>query len=204
MRKAEWSAVVALLACALLTGAWQQPPEPAKATMVIHYTPPATLPDTGRSGYCWVGSIAAPYRADAWRCMEGNAIHDPCFSLADQKAVVCGANPATGNRGFRMTLANPLLKNQVSSAPSDHPWPWLIELNDGTTCMQFTGTAPFVDGQVGHDGCASHDKEQQTLLLGELDNSKPMWTAKKATLVKSGSEWTIKSSESVPVKAVWQ
>jgi hypothetical protein len=78
--------------------------QPQTATAVIQYQPPTNLPDSGREGYCWTGSIAAPYRTDAWRCTEGNAIHDPCFSLPNRNFVVCGANPVTGDNGFTLTL----------------------------------------------------------------------------------------------------
>jgi len=204
MRTTKWIAVAMVLACAVSAMAWRQPPEPATATKVIHYTPPATMPDAGRSGFCWVGSIADPYRTDSWRCMEGNAIHDPCFRLSDRKAVVCGANPATGTHGFKLNLTKPLPESDAHPAPTDHPWPWLVELTDGTTCMRFTGTAPFVDGQAGYYGCPSQDKGRQTLLLGNLDNTHPLWTAQKAILVKSRTAWHIQSSQSVPVRAVWE
>jgi hypothetical protein len=195
--------VLSVLACVLLAGAMQKH-EDTTATQVMYYTPPASQPNTGREGYCWVGSIADPYRADAWRCMEGNAIYDPCFSLPDQKTVVCGANPATGTHGFKLNLTKPLPENEAHPEPSDHPWPWLIKLDDGTTCMRFTGTAPFIDGQAGHYGCTSKTKGQDLLLMGDLDSANPLWTAKKATVVKSGSQWRIESSATVPVKAVWR
>ena len=31
-------------------------------------------------GHCWTGSLASP-RRDAWRCLSGNFIYDPCFQL---------------------------------------------------------------------------------------------------------------------------
>jgi hypothetical protein len=174
----------------------------SQMTAVIRYTPPTNLPDTGRKGSCWTGSIAASYRPDAWRCMEGNGIYDPCFSLPDQKAVVCDANPPEGKAGFKLDLTEPL--PLPGRAPSGQPWPWLVELTDGTTCNQFTGTMPQIDGQSAHYGCTYEPHDQESLLVGDLDTSKLLWTAQRASLVWSGSEWSLKSSKSVPVKAVWQ
>lgn len=177
---------------------------PFGATAVIRYTPPTNLPDTDRKGSCWTGSIAASYRPDAWRCMDGNGISDPCFSLPDQKAVVCDANPSEGKAGVKLDLTEPLPKPRVPPARSGQPWPWLVELNDGTTCNQFTGTMPQIDGQSAHYGCIYKPNDQQSLLVGDLDTSTPLWTAQRATLVWSGSGWSLKSRKSAPVKAVWQ
>lgn len=203
LRKTRSRILMALLACVLLTGAWQQNSVGA-TTLVIRYMPSSTLPDSGREGYCWTDSIAAPYRADAWRCMEGNAIHDPCFSLPERQRVVCGTNPAAGKNGFALRLTKPLPKPDTQSVPVPRNWAWLVELNDGTTCSPFTGTMPFIAGEVGTYGCSSKKKGQQIMLLGELDNRQPLWTARKATLVESGAEWIIKSSEAVPIRKVWQ
>jgi hypothetical protein len=174
------------------------------STAVVRYTPPTNLPNSGREGSCWTSSIAAPYRTDAWRCMEGNAIHDPCFTLSDKQAVVCEANPANGDKGVRLELTKPLPAVETHYATLDGNQAWLVELGDGTLCTLFTGTRPFVGGHVAYYGCTSKASDRQVLLLGELDNSKPRWTAKKATLVKQDLGWKIQSTETVPVKAVWR
>jgi hypothetical protein len=174
------------------------------STVVVRYTPPTNLPNSGREGYCWRGSIAAPYRMDAWRCMEGNAIHDPCFELMDKQAVVCGANPVKGEKGFRLNLTKPLPTPEPHPATSDKNQAWLVELGDGAVCTPFTGTRPFISGQAAYYGCTSKSSDRQVLLLGDLGNSKPLWTAKRATLVKHELGWKIESTETVPVKAVWR
>ena len=57
------------------------------ATQVITYSPgpPTGEPQAGR---CWTNSLAV-WRDDAWRCIVGNEIYDPCFSEDD--SVICGA-----------------------------------------------------------------------------------------------------------------
>lgn len=201
--------VVALivLAC-VLPAAGQQQNMVGPATQVVDYKPSADLPESGHSGRCWTDSIAAAYRPDAWRCMEGNIIHDPCFSLPARQAVVCDANPAARKNGFLLQLTEPLPHFANHGIPIPPNWAWLVELGDGTTCSPFTGTSPFISGEVGDYGCTSKKKSEEILLLGELDSSKPLWTARKAIVVKSGkgeaTEWTIKSTTTVPIRTVWQ
>jgi hypothetical protein len=136
--------------------------------------------------------------------MEGNAIHDPCFSMPDRQRVICGANPAVGKNGFALRLTKPSPNDDTAPVPARENWGWLIKLGDGALCTPFTGTRPFVAGEVAFYGCTSKKTTQQTLLLGDLDNSNPSWTARKVTLVKSGAGWAIKAPEVVPIKAVWQ
>lgn len=135
--------------------------------------------------------------------MEGNAIHDPCFSLKGQNAVVCGANPAAGNPGFRLDLTGKLPPPETAASPQPN-WAWLVQLNDHTLCAPFTGTRPFLAGEIAFYSCDSKNDQTQNLLLGDLDNNKPVWIAKKATLVKSGSDWVIQSSQPVLILKVWQ
>src|ERR1035441_9971805 len=95
--EARLGAMVAIVVCLLLPGAWPQSRRVgAPVTQVFRYTPSLIPPDSRREGYYWARSVAAPLRPDAWRCREGNVIHDPCFSLPDRQWVICGANPASG------------------------------------------------------------------------------------------------------------
>jgi hypothetical protein len=69
-------------------------------TEVTIFRPP--LPSTGgeQEGNCWTNSIAVN-RSDAWRCMLGNRIYDPCFEATGQtRQVICGANPVKHKDGF--------------------------------------------------------------------------------------------------------
>ena len=186
-----------------MTGGWRQNRGGITATEVIHYTPATTVPDTGREGYCWTASIAAP-RPGAWRCMEGNAIHDPCFSVASGAAAVCGADPPTNNQGFRMTLTRPLPPPETPPVSPQNNGAWLVQLQDGTLCTPFTGTRALIAGEIAVYGCAAQKRGEQTVLLGDLDDSKPIWTARKAVVLKAASGWRLKARRTVRVKAVWQ
>jgi hypothetical protein len=118
----------------------------ALATQVIRYTPPAQLPAKTESGHCWTSSIAAPYRPDAFRCMVGNEIHDPCFATAQKDRVVCDMNPASGEAGFVLKLTQALPAPEPPPTANEN-WAWLIELADGSACFPFTGTNPLIKGK---------------------------------------------------------
>jgi hypothetical protein len=83
------------------------------------------------TGYCWTGSIASQ-RSDAYRCMVGNAIHDPCFTLSNN-AVACPVDLAA-NSGIVIDLSKPLPK---STRPSNA---WQMQLTSGERCNIGTGT----------------------------------------------------------------
>jgi predicted secreted protein len=78
-------------------------------TKVIHYVPPTSFDDDikVRTGFCWTTSVKAP-RKDAWRCMVGNRIFDPCFSIEGGEYVFHQPNPATDTGGFLVKLTEPL------------------------------------------------------------------------------------------------
>jgi hypothetical protein len=170
------------------------------ATQVIRYAPPARLPAKTESGHCWTGSIAAPYRQDAFRCMVGNEIHDPCFATPQKDRVLCGMNPATGEAGFVLKLTKPLPAPEAPPTANEK-WAWLIELPDGAACFPFTGTNPMIKGKVAHYGCG---KDESELLLGDLVSKGQTWTAQKATVQYDASGVTVKSQSLVVLKRVWQ
>lgn len=103
-------------------------------------------------GSCWVGSIGLP-RPDAWRCMVGNEILDPCLESprGDTVPLVCLAGTAT----VRLRLTKPLpLKER--NRPEKTFFPWRLVLAGGDVCERFTGTAAgVVQGQGLVYGCTS-------------------------------------------------
>ena len=83
------------------------------------------------SGHCWTASIASQ-RSDAYRCMVGNSIHDPCFTLSPRE-VACPTDVAA-NRGIAIALTQPLPQpNQTSNV-------WQMQLVSGVQCNIATGT----------------------------------------------------------------
>ena len=173
-------------------------------TNVIKFAPPETLPTETESGNCWTNSIGA-LRADAWRCMVGNSISDPCFETSQTGIVFCQTDP-TAETSFLIKLTKPLPAAQLPANVPDN-WAWFLTLKDGTKCSPFTGTRPIFNpgpnAQVGYYGCTSADKTQEIILLGDLTPG-TVWTATKAILTKSTGKWEIQSANQADVDTVWQ
>jgi hypothetical protein len=96
-----------------------------------------------RSGTCWTSSITVSSR-DAYRCISGNAILDPCFAAsaaASARVVDCYASPWT--KAVQLALKATL---PAPGAPLKISQPWAIEVGAGTRCVVTTGTAPIVRG----------------------------------------------------------
>lgn len=83
------------------------------------------------SGYCWTNSIASQ-RSDAYRCMVGNAIHDPCFALG-AGSVACPLDLAA-NSGLLISLTKPL------PAAASNANAFQMQLASGARCGIGTGT----------------------------------------------------------------
>lgn len=84
-----------------------------------------------QSGHCWTASIASQ-RSDAYRCMAGNAIHDPCFTISPHE-VACPTDVAD-NRGIALELTRPL------PPPTSTRNVWQMLLSSGARCNIGTGT----------------------------------------------------------------
>ena len=175
-------------------------------TKVIHYNPPMPLAKDMkvRLRSCWRTSIKAP-RKNAWRCMVGNEIFDPCFSIEDGEYVIYPAYLAIDNQDLLIKLTKPLPEPEVSSNKTN--FGWLIELADGTVSGFMTGATALVDGKRVTYDLSDHDSEY-VVILGKLRPGK-VWTAEKATLGQKDAGpnddgWFIIKSEIVPIRTVWQ
>jgi hypothetical protein len=168
---------------------------PKPSTEIIKFMPP-DVPRDERAGSCWTNSIAAP-RGDAWRCLAGNEIFDPCFAFGP--AVVCGVNPATDKQGFRLVLDKPLPSTPTMTAEANTGW--LIQLANGTICNRATGARGMVDGQMTTYYCTSKNPDDSAAVLGELKTG-TVWTAE--VVVMERAAWKIKERKIVPVVRVWQ
>lgn len=105
------------------------------------------------AGSCFTGSIISQ-RPDAWRCMEGNELEDPCFAAAlNSRSVACPEDgPWSGkviliklSRGLPSSGANILRDNSPSKSPLTDP-AWAIELAGGERCVFLAGTSSIVAG----------------------------------------------------------
>jgi hypothetical protein len=150
MRAVLGSLVVVLAVSVLfLAGIALAQPKVVPATQVITFHP-AGATGMAVKGNCWTESIALE-RADAWRCMVGNYIFDPCFSATPHAtSVICNAYP-THPVGMRVTLASPL---PAHSAPHSTR-PWSFVLGDGSYCAALTGTIDLYQGLPMDYGCSN-------------------------------------------------
>ena len=171
------------------------------STNLIFYISPAILPSETKEGKCLANSAAQPYRQDAWKCAAGNQTYDPCFTAQENK-VVCQMNPLIDSAIFLINLTEPLPEPSIPKEIKDN-WAWFIEFEDGTYCAPYTGAKPQVQTEEIYYGCKSNVKGQTIVILGEL-NKGVKWTARKAILLKEGQKTTIKSTEELDVKTVWQ
>lgn len=169
--------------------------EPISATAVITFTP-QVIPDATQAGNCFANSISVN-RADAWRCMTGNLIHDPCFQVDDTPTVVCGIDPFSEEAGFVLELTEPLPAVEVYESDRS----WLIQLADGTICGMMTGTVPGADGQVAPYGCAD---DAQSYLMEEFNTEFPVWFAQDVTFDLGENGFSIRSSVLKPIAKVWR
>jgi len=109
---------------------------------------------TTRIGSCWEHSLAIGH-SNAYRCVVGNEIHDPCYRLSD-RSVACGG-------GLRIVV--PSLPND---APAESHLAYFT-LDNGVRCVRPTGTSwpdyPYGCGQ--HLQCSEpHPKS----LEGPMDD----------------------------------
>jgi hypothetical protein len=180
------------------------------ATQIIAYAPVMPASSTPmESGSCWTNSIAAPFRADAWRCTVGNSISDPCFQIPNStSSLLCNVNPTiTGATStFVLKLTKPLPAPDVPPGLAPTGWAWLVQLADGTLCTPFTGTLPITaTGDAANYGCAPGPLGTDVLIFNGLNTSSSAWTAEIGTISETTSSLpTIASSSTVPVATVWQ
>ena len=122
-------------------------------------------------GYCWTASLATQ-APDAFRCMQGNAIHDPCFAPPRNRTVVaCFIDP--WHAVTVLTLDRPLPRH--GPAISGPLLPWAIILMDGRRCTFLTGATAAMGGQRINYGCIGG-----SLLIGDPNTGPPLWTIHSA------------------------
>jgi hypothetical protein len=174
-------------------------------TRVATYVP--VMPD-GRTvaGSCWTRSIAAASRADAYRCMVGNTIYDPCFTLPQRGVVVCDVNPRFPRHGFAIRLTKPLPVEPTFTGAELRPW--LVELPGRNVCIPLTGThAAFGRETIGYECSEPRALMSRAEYTGLLDGgitAGTVWHARKIVYRINRSGPLTGTVSFVPLTAVWR
>jgi hypothetical protein len=120
-----------------------------------------------RAGSCWTASIAVA-DPDAFRCLAGNTIEDPCFAPpapARPSSVVCLPDPWSAGTVLSLTAALPT----GSGRPRPSPTPWALELANGAHCVAVTGTVSTVAGVALNYHCGG-DRSAGLIRTGSVAN----------------------------------
>jgi hypothetical protein len=118
-------------------------------------------------GYCWEASLASTAH-NAYRCIEGNLIHDPCFASSPHApSVVCFLDP-----WHRVTVLRLTRRLPKPAAPAQGPpLPWAIVTADGRRCVFMTGATALVADERVNYGCING-----SYLIGRPNARRSLWT----------------------------
>ena len=123
------------------------------------------------SGYCFTSSDVTP-RDDAWRCLVGNSLYDPCFSSPFAFGIVVCPIP-WNDSGTEIRLTKPLPKAATHTAPSLTLEPWALETAAGAYCQLASGASNVVHGRRLNYFCGRNAKDG---LWGFPDRKREPWT----------------------------
>lgn len=122
------------------------------------------------AGQCWQQSQRIK-REDAWRCVAGGAVFDPCFvkQYGDHKEALCVQSPWLTS-AILLTLTEPADNHQHVKLDMSKNYPWAVQLSHGQKC-QAVDEGNFYDGMPIHYQC-----EDQTQLVGHLQRCNSHWS----------------------------
>jgi len=119
------------------------------------------------SGSCFSTSNVI-LRSDAFRCMAGNDIYDPCFTV-NQTQVLCPTEGPWANRGVLVNVpglpSTGGIKNQGTTGQ-----PWAIQLADGSQCLPISGASNVIANQRLNFECTGG-----VGLYGNVQRSGSVW-----------------------------
>ena len=192
--------LLALLSMVLVTLAFAQVTE----TQVIDFSP--SIPKKPvKQGVCLGSSITVP-RFGAWVCAADRESYDPCFSDPTVSgAVVCGADPAQENPGFRLELMQLLPAEQGLPPLPDEAW--MMRLENGLVCKAVAGPQRIIN-QVGVIGFICDEPGLlggvNTGLLKELQVGS-VWQAHLVRYTVQAGEYQLKDELlQLPLETVWR
>ncbi|MDQ6804550.1 MAG: hypothetical protein M3065_06200 [Actinomycetota bacterium] len=141
-------------------------------------------------GHC-AGGSAAINRADAWRCLAGNLVYDPCLSSTKATGIVlCPLGPWTSSSAeikltSRLTGAN-------KGKPSTSGHPWAIETSSDK-CVAATGATSILDHLRANYYCQT----TKNALWGYPSRTSEPWT------IYSAPGTATKLTRKVAIRVAW-
>jgi hypothetical protein len=136
------------------------------------------------SGNCWTQSLVTS-RGDAYRCMTGNDIYDPCFAprTSRPQVVACAPNPFLNRIVlFRLKKPLPSSPNTTTQWLQPHNQPWGLRLTNGDTCVFATGATDVIKGERMNYGCARNDG----WIIGLPNQLTPLWSVQSSAYPSKG------------------
>ncbi len=174
-------------------------------TKIITFIPP--IPSEKREGSCWTNSNIIQ-RSDAWRCMIGNEIFDPCYTAQDKTTIVCDSKPDIAKpSGFVLKLTKPLPASDLPIGSSSSAS--MVELEDGTICEAISGASGATDGvRTERISYSCRMSSKNFVIFGDLIPGK-VWIAEKGILVEQKTNddlppMLVKDIQKVKIRNVWQ
>lgn len=116
------------------------------------------------------GASAAIDRNDAWRCMSGNIIYDPCFSSPKARGFVLCVGAPWRHAGVKLRFTGHLTLGH-GGPPSTSVLPWAIQTTAGAKCVIDTGATNAI-----HDVRANYYCSASNWLWGSPSRRSEPWT----------------------------
>jgi len=175
----------ALAALCALTIALAIPASAATQTTVVIFNPWSSsglrhgfMVSGNVKGSCGMHSLASE-RPDAWRCIAGDDMYDPCFvRSSDERTLACAESPFS-KRVTLMTVTKALADKLKLTGEI---WglrlrgaPWGLHLVSGDTCVFAQGATDAVAGERLNYAC-----RKTGWIIGVPVRSAPIWTARTA------------------------
>lgn len=133
-----------------------------------------------RNGDCFTNSSSNP-RFDAWRCIVGSSLYDPCFENLDSDfgEVLCVATPWEKKGRIVLSDLDPRDRTELPSRP------WAVRLTSGKRCSFIGGATAVSHGRRLNYVCRRG--QPCPCLYGVPDRSRPTWRIFQAGL--GGVNW---------------
>ncbi len=120
-------------------------------------------------GHCFSGS-SETNRNDAWRCLTGNFLYDPCFSSSKAAGIVLCPDRAWKHAGIEIKLTK-ALSHGNKHKPSTKGLPWAMQTTSGLKCV-FQGMGPL----ISQTNFADYACQGGTWLWNKPSRASQLWT----------------------------